>query len=428
MQVVRVFPVHDHANIHVLCSNGFVLEQAISQSCGARIVSNDIQLLTSAIGMAAVGSSLDFRFHGELGFVEDYLRGCSFLRRVAAVVVLADISRMRRRTRRDGVTWDYCVGMFGKFLDDAEVRLERFLSTVRVDEFRMCDFRDHAHDAIAHGAALIGFPPKNSGYVKATVSIFDGNVDWYCPERLPWSQREAVGFVRDICCSGIPYCLGVDVLIDGLKPVARCIGTGRHSYYLYTRDSKSSFVRIRSHGSKAFAYVPVVASELCEGTEVSLVHCSAREMYYLKNRLILNEFQSYEGRVNLLVYLGGRLAGAMAYREKEGGGCHGIRLVSDFAVSRERRLSKLIAMLATCEQAVSFAARRMGVVGDVVVSFVHTNRAVAMKYRSVFKLERRFLGKLKYVSGIRSQSPQEIYREWFRKHASRNANSAIQAS
>ena len=47
---------------------------------------------------------------------------------------------------------------------------------------------------------------------------------------------------------------------------------------------------------------------------------------------------------------------------------------------------------------------------------VFTEKAISMKYRGIYKLVKRAPGKLTYRAAVRSESLQEIYREWFRNH------------
>jgi hypothetical protein len=52
-----------------------------------------------------------------------------------------------------------------------------------------------------------------------------------------------------------------------------------------------------------------------------------------------------------------------------------------------------------------------------VETTVFTDKPVSMKYRGIFELKARKPGFLQYVSPVRRQGVQAIYREWFERYA-----------
>jgi len=425
-QLVRVFPLQKYRDIRVICSNGFLLEQAISQTCDARIIGNDVGLLSSAVGTLAAGGSFDIRFTGELEFVEQKVGDARFRRKVAAVVVVSNMTRFCRRDVLQSLRIHY-MNVFDRFLDKAEASLERFFATMRLSGFGICDFREHALAAAGTGAAVIGFPPNRTGYIKFVQGFMDKNIDWPRVSCDPWNNRHLSEFIDSLRSAGVPYCIGAGTRIDGIEPVASYSGINCHQYYMYSESCTSSLVR-RSRRSRAFAYEPVVSSALHAGTKVVLVQVAAGDMHYVKTRHCAHETKHVDARVNILVFLDGRLAGAFGYREKRRGNVHGVLVQFGFALSTDRHLPRLVAALSTCESAVTYAARSMCVVGGMVRMTVRTNKPCLMKYCGVFRLEQRSPGRLDYVSNVRRQSPQEIYREWFGKFASRHARDPREAS
>ena len=139
-------------------------------------------------------------------------------------------------------------------------------------------------------------------------------------------------------------------------------------------------------------------------------------MSFLKNVYLKKGIQHVPGEANFLVYLGGQLAGGFIYtRDRYGGG--NIYLLSDFSICRERKLSKLIAMLATsCWPVRTFEQKHMVRV-EKIETTAFTDKPVSMKYRGVFDLKSRKPGFLQYVSSVRKQTPTEVYREWYTRFA-----------
>ena len=150
-------------------------------------------------------------------------------------------------------------------------------------------------------------------------------------------------------------------------------------------------------------------------------------MNFLKDRYLAKGIVHVAGMMNYLVYLDGRLAGGFIFARDKGGGPDRVYLLSDFAIARGRKLSKLIAMLATCRAVIREIERKMIVRVEGIYTTAFTNHAVSMKYRGIFDLVERKPGAINYVSAVREHAPNDIYREWYRRYA-RNAQSPRQAA
>ncbi len=190
---------------------------------------------------------------------------------------------------------------------------------------------------------------------------------------------------------------------------------GRRTVYTYAETPKSS-VRVNRHRSEPFQYAPVDPAALTADTVVTLVRADSARLNFLKDRCLSKGIAHTSGELNFLVYLDGMLAGAFIYaREKFGGA--GIYLLSDFSLSRDRKLSKLIALLATARLPVSVFERRHLIRVSKVKTTAFTPRPVSMKYRGVFKLASRKPGMLNYERLVRDEEPQALYDLWYCKWA-----------
>ena len=59
--------------VYVACSGTFRTERGLlAKFRGLEVRSNDVSLLSSALGLAGCGEALDFRFKDELGWIEDF--------------------------------------------------------------------------------------------------------------------------------------------------------------------------------------------------------------------------------------------------------------------------------------------------------------------------------------------------------------------
>jgi hypothetical protein len=90
-------------------------------------------------------------------------------------------------------------------------------------------------------------------------------------------------------------------------------------------------------------------------------------------------------------------------------------LLSDFALAPRSRVSKLIAMLATCAAVIERLQVILVQRIDTVVTTAFTDKPVSMKYRGIFEIIGRSPGKINYASKVRRESPNGIYAEWFQR-------------
>ena len=123
------------------------------------------------------------------------------------------------------------------------------------------------------------------------------------------------------------------------------------------------------------------------------------------------------GALAFAVLVDGMLAGAFSFAlQKFHNRTSSIYLLTDFATSRERRLSKLIPMLAASREIIHQVDRKFVIRCKFVETTAFTDKPVSMKYRGVFDLHARKQGELQYRGQIREGSIEEVYREWYRKH------------
>ena len=220
----------------------------------------------------------------------------------------------------------------------------------------------------------------------------------------------------------VPFCIGADKRFEKLEPTAAFSPNGKHTVYIYTnRAQASSWVR-RDVGTEPVNYLPVRPDDIVEKAVVRVTPANGRQMNFLKERYLARGIVHATGDLNFIVWVGERLAGGFIY--KVGGdprshtgrdATNSIYLLSDFSVTRERRVSKLIAMLATARVFVDLYRRRSLNNPTHIVTTVFTKNPVSMKYRGVWDLASRKEGHLQYTSRVREQSPQEIYGEWFQR-------------
>lgn len=104
--------------------------------------SNDVSLLTCALGALATGATFDLVFKGRLRFVERKVRRGGFEARAAAVMVVLEMAKYEPNNPHAAAHLRHYRENFGRFLDGAKEKLARFLEGLAVDTFVAGDFTD----------------------------------------------------------------------------------------------------------------------------------------------------------------------------------------------------------------------------------------------------------------------------------------------
>jgi hypothetical protein len=417
-QAARVFPFDRFEEVRVCCSGSFRFEQTIAQlGSGARIIGNDVSLVTVCIGtLAATGQCPTIEFVGELAPLEAILKGASAYTRVAALLVAAQIGRFTGPSEHAALHRQHFLQHLTAYLPRAEEKLGKLLSGLRLDGFFAGDFREHARLAAGRNAAVVGAPPTYKGGYERLYKFLNQNVRWDAPTYGVFDPKETEEWILELERADTPYCVFADQLFSRMTPVAAHTTESRKALYLYAKTRTSS-LRRREPSLKRFFYEAVQPDALGRETTVEIVPVGSGEMNFLKEIYLAKGIAHTPGQLNFLVYLGRKLAGGFIYTRSQNDPTTTLYLLSDFALSRERRLSKLIAMMATCSLPVGIAERKLLISVERVLTTAFTDKPVSMKYRGAFDLIKRGEGFLNYASPVRRAAPQEIYREWWDRHA-----------
>lgn len=181
--------------------------------------------------------------------------------------------------------------------------------------------------------------------------------------------------------------------------------------YGYLGSGKSSFRRALDRG-EPFTYQRVDPAELTPNTEVALVPTTGPRMTFLRNVYLAKGIAHTQGDVSWLVLLDGKLAGGFIYVRDKFSPRTQIYLLSDFAIAHERRLAKLIAMLALSKETHQSWCHRFIVRPAKLRTTAFTDKPVSMKYRGIYELTSRKEGRLEYTCEFRGSTAKAIYLEW----------------
>lgn len=434
-QLLRVIPFGEWNDIYVCCSGSFRIEQALrSRYPDIGIYSNDVSLYSTAIGRLAINEPFSMTFQGRLEFVEPLLEGKPFLDRAAAVIVAHEMSRFIRNNEYARKHFAYYVESFPVFLDRAKEKLASSLEGISIQGYNGCDWRSHVDEAISHGAGIAAFPPFFKADYEKQYKFLEDSILWQAPSYDIYDPKMLDEILTKIENSGVPYCLLSDQVWEHRPPMLEYIQGRKKPHYCYARTNRST-VRHLFNKPVPFKYKPIDPNKLTPKSQVQIIPAETGHLNFIKDVYLAKSIVHTSGLMGFFVYIDGMLVGGIIYAlQKHGiatysqGEC--IYLLSDVTISNEMKLSKLVALIATSQTLTRMVEKKIVSRIRVVVTTARTHKPVSMKYRGIYKLLTRRPSEdptegniIQYGSEVRLQTPQQLYRDWFKKYATLRQNS-----
>lgn len=308
------------------------------------------------------------------------------------------------------------------FIQSNKERAKKYLESIQIDGFYMGDFLKHIEQAKEAGRGVMVFAPTYKGGYERIYKIINENVDWsdepeyeiYDPKRT----HELIGRLKD---EKINFAFFSDQLYEDVKPTMMYEGSNK-PIYVYSSGQQTS-LRRDSSKFRPFKYKVVEPELIGEQTKITAAIATSEAMNFLKDIYLAKGISHKNGMFNVLFYADDMLIGGAIYALPQyGDKIHGIYLLSDFSVSREARLSKLVAMLATSEAVILTLNRKYFIQIERIFTTAFTKKPVSMKYRGIFRLDARKDGFLNYSSHVRTGTLGDIFLEWFKKYGRQNRN------
>jgi hypothetical protein len=399
--------------IFVCCSGSFRVDRALKAKYPDKIVrSNDVSLVSCAAGALLTGSTIDMTFKGRLAFMEE-VGLADFEDRLAAVIVALGLSQFAGDNDFARGHFEHCRTHFPTYLAKAREKVLALRSGVLLDDFFAGDFRDHAQRAMVKGAGICGFMPTYKGGYERMYRFLDTNIDWQPPSFRTWDPKDMPEWLAEVHRAGVPYFIYSDQELRGFKPTTEFRSTTNKPVYGYMNEGRSSFRRSVNR-SESFAYEKVDPATLGPNTDVQLVPATSAQMTFLRNAYLAKGIAHSTGVANYLVMLDGKLAGGFIYARAKYAPGEYIYLLSDFCIVHERRLAKLVAMLAASHETVDAWCKRTVTRPTRLCTTAFTDKPVSMKYRGIYELTGRKEGFLNYECeiGNRERTAKAIYLEW----------------
>jgi hypothetical protein len=410
--------------IYVCCSGSFRVDRALKTAHPLKVVrGNDVSLISCAIGAALTGREFPLKFIGRLEFIESEHELATFQDRVAALMVAMELSRFSGKNEYSREHFQHIRAGFHAYLAAAKEKLIKITTGFPLDDYYGGDFRDHAQRAVENGCGIAGFMPTYKNGYERIYRFVNEATEWPAPSYRLWDPKDLPEWLAGVRASGTPYCVITDHMLDGLTPSTEFRSTTNKPVYGYVNEGGSSFRRQRNRAA-SFAYKPAEPMALTPKSTVELVPASSAQMTFLRNIYLAKGIAHANGVANWLVHLDGKLAGGFIYTRDRFDPAHDLYLLSDFCIVHERRMAKLIAMLALAHEPYDAWCKRFIVRPKRIRTTAFTDAPVSMKYRGIYELTSRKEnpGRLEYQAQFQGRTAADLYLEWFGKYAQRPEN------
>lgn len=427
--------------VYVACSGTFRTERGLlSKFPKLEVHSNDVSLLSTALGMAGSGKQLEYRFVRELAWIEDHGLTAAEDRIAAILLALTYSSFARGRPNTFKLKhMEHMRSHFGEYVEKTRDTVVKTLRAMPITGYFAGDFRDHIEHAVERGAGVIAFPPTYKGGYERMYEFVHAHVEWQEPQyRIFDPEADVRPLLEHLENSGIPYFLYLDREVAGFTPVARLRARQAHDIIGYGRAVRASWHGVQERGSP-FAYKTVDLRRITENSKIHLVPTREFNIHYLRAIYLKRGIESGKGDLAVLVYIDDMLAGAISYRQApakkltEGrwGLPDKVFLLTDLSTTREGRIAKLISRVATLRVTLAPLERRQVLRYKTVSTVAFSEHPQAMKYRGSWKVESReevelhgSRYKIKYLSEVRNESLEECFAWWWERDGKREVAAA----
>lgn len=444
-QVFSLLPSIDTDRVFICCSGSFRSERTIHlYNPAAKLYSNDVSFYSCVLGGWLADEPVDFRFTGELEFLETLLEGAEPIRRAAAVAFALDVTNWA-----SGKQNPYKAAHIRELTNHAETyitalqaKLAGAFGEMRLAGFAARDWIEHMDQGLAEGATIVTFPPFYKGGYERLYKWLDAHVEWARPAYQLFDPKNLGALVDRIRDSEVPYIFISDQLLPGHEPRTLWRSPANADCWLYASSGRASLRRTEAIG-KPVAYLPLDPSKLTARSEIRIERTDSSSATYIRTIYLQTGIVPAPGKSNFFVLLDGMLAGVLSY----GGpsvftlvGPNGqttVYLMSDVATSRQMRLSKLITRLALNREILDDIA------AELLRPILHVNKTafsnhpVSMKYRGIFDLVERKDAippkrgfQLQYAGERLDETIGEAFGWWWKNHVEpkdRNAKGGSKA-
>ncbi|MEI8032997.1 MAG: hypothetical protein WCH05_06610 [Chlorobiaceae bacterium] len=406
---------------YIGCSGNFSVDKVIARM-GLNVHSNDVSLYSKLVADIVLGTDT------ALEVTQEELRHVFAIWPETRYKKLIQVMFAMRLSKFAAQKNDYQKTFYEVMMTDAPRYYENTVSKLEkgafdfsIKSFYFGDFRDFLDlPKKKEGGVGISFPPTYKAGYEKIYDYVEKSFDYERPKYEIFDPKTAEALYgkllredQNIFCSDQDF----QTLGDYKKGVVR-LGSGRHSLYVYS-SVKGPQCHYFERSRKEFVNgIDLLASDIVldRTAKVTVKVCRADQITYFKHLFMSARVNYSAGGDFGLIFFADKKAFGFAAFSKMMSTMEMCYLHSDFVVpSHTTRLSKLVLYLLKAKEVRRLIARKLSHYYEGLRTTVYTDKAVSMKYRGVFELDRRDKGKLMYQCRFNEETLDEAFQQWFRK-------------
>lgn len=410
--------------VAVGCSGNFTSERVLWESTqgNIRLFSNDVSLYSSIIGGHISGRAFDIWIKDPAyQWLNTYLAQGGWTRIAALLVFYRALTYERQRNAHEKRMWSEYMCQFSDLtaataqkLEKLALKLERYHAGDIFDHFQMLDAE------FSNQVIYTSYMPFFKGGYERLFRRLDEIFGWESP-LYPLLDDERRVEIANWCMQRKHVTL-LDFPLPDVEPVM--IGHTRRNkhVYMYSNVLDRTALYRRMHPDPGVRLELFGEHDHFEGATCKVTPIAPAIIQPYKSMWLARHIDFSTGMYGFAVSLNGKVVGFLEYSFSTSGGMgEDWYLFSDFAAGWKfhPRASKLIAMLALCDEVRRDLEVRVIRRRRYVSTTAWTDRPVSMKYRGVFELVKRDQekGMLNYRAEWSGLSAQETFELWKTKYA-----------
>ena len=411
-------------DVFCACSGNYTTDKTLS-AMGFSVHSNDVSLYSKLIADYVLGKDetpvkvKDEQFAKVFANWEELP-----LKKLCMVMYMMHIAQLLPQKN------EYQIEMLEIFMqkEQAEMFYRSTLEKIqkgtdfKIKDFYYGDFADFLKSKKGAGIG-IAFPPTYKGGYEKMFKAVEDTFEWEHADYNIFDPKQAdelfLKFLRED--KNLIYTDREFDLLAEYETAQIVLGPGKKPVYLYSsiEDSPKAYYIERPQKPQTSKYRTIPMDfEFTENTQIAVKVVPKEDVNYFKGFYMSNKVDYTDGGELALMFFADGLAFGFAsfskYSSRRMGELMGL---SDFVVnSKTKRLSKLLIMLELTHDVRMIIARSVQEYYDVIYTPVYTQKPVSMKYRGVFKLEKREPGKLTYYGTFNETTINETYKKWLKNN------------
>jgi hypothetical protein len=413
----------------VACSGNLTVERTFPELVKH---SNDVSIYSCALGWWASGQPMPFTLKmdaaAELGWLEPYLDTRTGI--LATIMLstrfLDSAGKANAYHERNLRGWR---SQFPRLHAQTVDRIEK--SGLSVASYAAKDALQWLQDDVPASAAVVSYPPFDTGGYEAMWKALDATFDWPAPT-YPVLDEGRVKDLVDLVADREHWMLGVVQQQPQLEPylVGRVQTTNRARPFFVYASAGSPKRNVGPHQRSEPVHVPRLAADdhLTGDERITIAALTAPQFVSLRSQYLDPTIAPALPLLQFAVLADGKILGCLAFNGPDGSAMadkNSVYMLSDFPVAPTSydRLASFIAMCAQSAEVQLLCQRSLSRRVNSIVTTAFSNNQVSMKYRTA-KLtlakrvetpqdpHHRYM--LNYTAPAGRWTLAEAYRQWFK--------------